>query len=247
MSLSAAEISVFESLADLSDEVLLEQYITIGNRDAFTEIVHRYQDPLAQYLRKYLGKDNSYALDILQEVFFKVHEKCSQFDTRKKFRPYIYTIARHTAIDFCRKQKQYKNTFVELPRTVQDFLEKSLLATSKEPVCLLEELEAATAVENEVGALSKKMQQTVLLVYYEGMKYDEAAEVLGIPIGTIKSRLHTALKELRIQLSIVYPELTDNLQSKSLQDDQPHVEQPEHPNRADDVLVPDHLGLSTLQ
>src|SRR3989304_4903459 len=88
--------------AQASDELLLRRYRDKGDRAAFEELVHRYERELYSYLRRYLG-DADLAEDVFQTTFLQVHQKCSQFQDGRSFRPWLYTIATHQAIDALRK------------------------------------------------------------------------------------------------------------------------------------------------
>ncbi|MCA9371189.1 MAG: RNA polymerase sigma factor [Candidatus Peregrinibacteria bacterium] len=228
-----------ESLPNLSDEALLAEYVSTGDTDVFSEIVRRYEKPLEQYLQYYLEKHRSYALDVLQIVFLKVHQKCNQFQPGKRFKPYIYSIATNAAIDFVRSLNRRDLVNAD-QNSLKVFLDRS------EPLCPLEAAEAAETaahIEHCIHTLSAKLQQVVSLFYYQGMQYKEIAEDLDIPIGTVKSRLNFALRKLRIPLAAMDPELTDNPQSAPRSNGQLHAEPPEHPGRAGGALeeLPSHL------
>ena len=96
----------------LSDEELLLAYRETADRDAFSELVHRYERELYSYLRRYLG-DAPMAEDAFQGTFLQVHLKCDQFDESRKFRPWLYTIATNQAIDAQRRNKRHKSVSLD--------------------------------------------------------------------------------------------------------------------------------------
>src|SRR4249920_1711866 len=100
--------------ANLPDEVLLDRYRNQADREAFAELVHRYERELFSYLRRYLG-DASMAEDAFQATFLQVHLKCEQFEEGRKVRPWLYTVATNQAIDLQRRNKRHRN--VSLDRT----------------------------------------------------------------------------------------------------------------------------------
>src|SRR5690242_1002358 len=85
-------------LAALTDEELLVRYRDHADRQAFSQLVHRYERELYSYLRRYLG-DATMAEDAFQATFLQVHLKCDQFEQGRRFRPWLYTIATNQAID----------------------------------------------------------------------------------------------------------------------------------------------------
>src|SRR5689334_8866009 len=95
-------------VSELSDEELLDHFRKTEDRDAFTELVHRYERELFSYLRRYLG-DAEMAEDAFQATFLQVHLKSHQFEEGRKFRPWLYTIATNQAIDAQRRNKRHRN------------------------------------------------------------------------------------------------------------------------------------------
>jgi RNA polymerase sigma-70 factor (ECF subfamily) len=198
--ISSAGVTNTDSLADQTDEALLLDYRAHGNRWVFDELVNRYERELYSYLRRYMG-DATAAEDVFQATFLQVHLKCDQFQEGRRFRPWLYTIATNQAIDAQRRNKRHR--MVSLDRTnnsdsQDDIGSLMTLLTSKEPgpAAQLETEERRDWVRNAVGRLPGQLRSSVNLVYYQGMKYREAAEVLSIPVGTVKSRLHSAVLKL---------------------------------------------------
>ena len=93
--------------SEQSDEDLLSAYRDRGIRQAFTELVRRYERELYSYLCRYLN-DGTLAEDAFQATFLQVHLKCSQFEMGRKVRPWLYTIATHQAIDAQRRNKRHR-------------------------------------------------------------------------------------------------------------------------------------------
>lgn len=184
----------------MSDEDLLLAYRDHADRPAFNELVHRYERELYSYLRRYLG-DAEMAEDTFQATFLQVHLKCDQFDEGRKFRPWLYTIATNQAIDAQRRNKRHKS--VSLDRNTQHEGNDELgslvdLLVSKEPGPdhRAETIQQTEWIRGAIEDLPDTLRQPVNLVYYQGLKYREAAEILGIPVGTVKSRLHSAILKL---------------------------------------------------
>ena len=195
------EIPATNSFAEeLTDEQLLHNYRDSGDRELFARLVRRYERELYAYLRRYLGNAEM-AEDVFQSTFLQVHLKCDKFDTSRRFKPWLYTVATNQAIDAQRRNKRHR--MVSLNRTNQNddsvdvgALIDLMVSKDTGPLDHVSQLERGQWVQNAISQLSDQMRSVVNLVYYEGMKYREAADILDIPVGTVKSRLHAAILKL---------------------------------------------------
>ncbi len=184
-----------------SDEWLLARYVESGDRQAFEILVRRYEREIYSYLRRYVG-NVELAEDAYQSTFLQVHLKCAQFDTTRRFRPWLYAIATNQAIDAQRRAKRRR--MVSLDSTVcnSDHEDRPgswadrLAADERDPLSLASEREDAHWVNDAVSGLGDSFQRVIQLVYFQGMKYREAADILGVPVGTVKSRVHAAVQRL---------------------------------------------------
>jgi RNA polymerase sigma-70 factor (ECF subfamily) len=184
----------------MTDEELLLAYRDQADPEAFPELVHRYERELYSYLRRYLG-DAPMAEDAFQATFLQVHLKCDQFDEGRRFRPWLYTIATNQAIDAQRRNKRHKSVSLDRntrPEGSDDVGSLMDLLTSREPApeTRIESTQRRDWVRNAVEGLPDGLRDAVRLVYYQGLKYREAADILDIPVGTVKSRLHSAILKL---------------------------------------------------
>jgi RNA polymerase sigma-70 factor (ECF subfamily) len=182
----------------LSDEELLVRYSQTGQRELFSELVQRYERELFSYLRRYLG-DSQLAEDAFQATFLQVHLKCGQFAAERRVRPWLYAIATNQAIDARRRDKRHR--LVSLDRSSQDGEEGGklidlLVSDEPLPVTQLSEEERQVWLAAAIKELPESLQSTLTLIYYQDMKYREAAEVLNLPVGTVKSRMHAAVQKL---------------------------------------------------
>jgi len=186
------------SPATLADEDLLLRYRATGERRLFNELVQRYERELYNYLRRYLGSAEM-AEDVFQATFLLVHLKCQQFEPGRKFRPWLYAVATNSAIDAQRRDKRHRAVSLDRAsaRLGDDArLVDLLISDDPDPLLQASRLEHGEWVQQALDELSDQMRSVVTLVYYQGMKYREAAEVLEIPVGTVKSRLHAAIQKL---------------------------------------------------
>lgn len=186
-------------LEELSDEEVVARYRSTGDRSLFEGLMRRYEREIYSYLRRYTGSAEL-AEDAFQGTFLQVHLKCHQFDSDRRFRPWLYAIATNQAIDVQRRNKRHR--MVSLDRSAGDdegrvgsWTEK-LIGEAPDPLWSASREENGRWVHHAVDSLGEPMQQVIQLVYYQGLKYREAADVLGIPVGTVKSRLHAAVQRL---------------------------------------------------
>ena len=184
------------------DEDLLLEYTRKGTREAFEEIVGRYERPLYTYLHRCLG-DAGLAEDALQAVFLTVHLRRHEFDPRRRFRPWVYCIATTRAIDLFRKRRRYRRFILDARRQGHDPNTDGRPLEDLPDVRALSPLEQLETAENRarlwllVDSLPSRLRAVVVLIVLRGLAYQAAADALGIPLGTVKSRLHKAMRNLR--------------------------------------------------
>ena len=183
-----------------SDETLLAR-LREGEREVFGALVRRYERELFGYLRRYLG-DDDLADDVFQNTFLQVFLKIQQYEVGRPARPWLYAIATNQAIDALRRRnRRVADRPAETvsapdedgePRPLFELLP----APGDTPPDAADRAEQRERVRAAVDALPDLLRQAVILVYFQGMKYQDAAEVMDIPVGTVKSRLHAALLKL---------------------------------------------------
>ncbi len=184
---------------EILDESLITEYRQTGDRAVYEALVRRYEREIYSYLRRYIG-NTELAEDAFQGTFLQVHLKCHQFDSSRRFRPWLYAIATNQAIDVQRRNKRHR--MVSLDRSSSDDDQRSgswsekIVGPDPDPLTAASREERGRWVHEAVASLGEPMQQVIHLVYYQGLKYREAAEALGIPVGTVKSRLHAAVGRL---------------------------------------------------
>lgn len=186
-------------LAHRSDEELIGTYQATQDSAVFGELVSRYERELYNYLRRYLG-DGTWAEDVFQATFLQVHLKCDRFEPGRKFRPWLYTIATNQAIDAQRRNRRHRRLSLDLAHSTSGEEVGSLMevvaSEAASPHSTVESGEQADWVREEVASLPDPLQHAVKLVYFRGMKYRDAAKLMSVPVGTVKSRLHSAIKRL---------------------------------------------------
>jgi RNA polymerase sigma-70 factor, ECF subfamily len=183
----------------LSDESLLMAYRDTGDRSSLEELVRRYQGELYTFLCRYLG-DDELAADAFQLTFLKVHKKSALFDSTRRFRPWLYSVATNQAIDLKRREKRRHHRSLDVLGTSADLRESTHASalpdhrqSPLDPLVVKEQSEQIRAALDELGEPGRSALE---LVYLQGMQYCDAAAVLDVPVGTVKSRVHTAIRKL---------------------------------------------------
>lgn len=147
-----------------------------GDLGAFEHLVRTYQAPVWRFLRHLLG-DAELAEDVTQETFVRVHRRLSSFDGRSRFTTWLFQVARNAGIDALRLRSRRERLELAAPPDV----------ASPE---LRHELDAALA------ALDRDLREAILVVEVLGLSYVDGAALLGVPAGTLKSRVHRARERL---------------------------------------------------
>jgi RNA polymerase sigma-70 factor (ECF subfamily) len=185
--------------ADCSDEELLSLFRQ-GASEAFGALVRRYEGELYGYLRRYLG-DRDLADDVFQNTFVQLYTKIHQYEPGRPVRPWLYAIATNQAIDALRRQNRHQS--IRLNTESEDaangdvpHLLTILESRGPGPLEQLQGEERRQLIRASVDKLPDFLKQVVILAYYQGLKYKDIAAIMDIPVGTVKSRLHTALCRL---------------------------------------------------
>ena len=189
-----------DTLTTCSDEDLLTHFCK-GRKEAFGILVRRYERELYGYLRRYVG-DGNLADDVFQNTFLQLYTKIGQYEPGRPVRPWLYTIATHQAIDALRRNGRHPVLSLDQQREelangdVQSLV-AMLQTRGPGPLDAALGEERRQFVRASVDGLPDFLRQVVILAYYQGLKYREIADVLAIPVGTVKSRLHAALIKLQ--------------------------------------------------
>ena len=178
-----------------TDEQLLEAYCQ-GQRGAFAMLVGRYQRELFHFLVRFLG-DRSAAEDVFQETFLQIHQSAAQFDPQRRFRPWLFTIAANKARDMMRSQARRAANPLQATVSPNDeegsqFIDL-MQSTAEAPGAQMEKEEIQELVQATVRAMPDHLREILLLSYFHQFPYKQIGEILGIPLGTVKSRLHAAV------------------------------------------------------
>ncbi len=184
-----------EEKGKASDAELLERYAA-GDEAAFAEIIARYKDGLYAFLRRFLNHQDMIE-DVFQETFLQLFSSRDSFDTSRALRPWLFTIAINKARDALRKQQRTAATSLgtlsePAEMSISDAV-NTLTSFQVTPYDEVTKEETALQVRNIISAMPENLREILVLAYFEQFSYKQMADILGIPIGTVKSRLHTAV------------------------------------------------------
>lgn len=178
-----------------TDEQLLADYVA-GQIDGFELLVRRHSQELFRFLARFTGS-GTMAEDIAQEAFLQVHLSAASFDKSRRFKPWLFTIAANKARDQMRSRRRRP----EIPLDAhvgaeedesQRFLD-FLADSSAAPADTAEHEEEREFVRTLLSRLPEHLREVLVLSYYHRFPYKEIAEILDVPLGTVKSRLHAAV------------------------------------------------------
>lgn len=184
-----------QSQKELADERLVELYRG-GDTEAFRTLVDRYRDELFHFLLRFVRR-RAAADDLFQETFLQVHLSADSFDTERRFKPWLFTIAANKARDYLRRSVRQRaaplSATVDGPegegKSFIDLLEADLPM----PVEDVTGQETRELVRQVVSEMPEHLREVLLLAYFQQFAYKDIAEMLKIPLGTVKSRLHAAV------------------------------------------------------
>lgn len=174
------------------DEDLLEAFLA-GRRSALGDLARRYEQTLLGLVGGLLGHRRELAMDVVQETWVRVIRFGGNFNGRSSFKTWIYRIAINQCLSTMRSLESCHPDLEQMAQQCDR-------GSGDRPDDDVENGERNVRLKRLVSELAPEHRAIVLLCYHEGTTHAQAAEILDIPIGTLKSRLHTALEELRRRL-----------------------------------------------
>jgi RNA polymerase sigma-70 factor (ECF subfamily) len=175
-----------------------------GREGAFRELLSRYERPVFSLIYR-MVRDRTLAEDLAQEAFIRAFNAIGSYNTSYKFSNWIFKIANNHTIDHLRKRRLNTVSIHGSPNaTSQDEISQTQLvieSTDEDPHEYLEHKELGGQIEEAIGQLREEYRTVILLRHVEGYAYDEIAEIMGLPLGTVKTYLHRARNELKDRLA----------------------------------------------
>lgn len=170
-----------------------------GSQAAFGELVRRYERPIVGLVLR-MVRDRGVAEELAQDVFVKAYDRLETYDQRRKFSSWLFKVAHNATIDHLRRRRL---DTVPLETTESDDVQLTdVLAASggRQPDDRVLQREIGEALEAAIGELRPAYREVLLLRFAHGASYDEIAEVMDLPLGTVKTHLHRARKQLAERL-----------------------------------------------
>lgn len=174
-----------------------------GSEKAYRELLGRYQRPVFSIIYRMI-RDREQAEDLAQETFVRVFNNIDRYDPRFKFSSWIFKIATNLTIDHIRR-KELDTVSIDGSRNAvtSEQIEATsitIASTDENPEELLEAKELGEQIEGAISKLRPEYKAAILLRHVEGREYQEIAEILSLPLGTVKTYIHRGRNELREQL-----------------------------------------------
>ncbi|USK34077.1 RNA polymerase sigma factor SigW [Bacillus sp. F19] len=170
-----------------------------GDQNAFAEIVDIYKDKIYQLCYRMLGNSHE-AEDIAQEAFIRAYVNINSYDMDKKFSTWLYRIATNLTIDRIRKKKPDYYLDAEVTGTEGLTMYSQVAADVVLPEDQVETMELQQMIQKEILKLPDKYRTVIVLKYIDELSLIEISEILDMPIGTVKTRIHRGREALRKQL-----------------------------------------------
>ena len=195
--------SVLPEWSRLSDQDVVLR-ARAGHEAAYRELIRRYERPVFALVFR-MVRDRELAEDLAQETFVKALNAIESYRPEFKFSSWIFKIANNAAIDHLRRRELDTlsldgSPHAETPEAMQATA-LQIGARQETPLETVEAKELGSAIEAAIGSLRPEYRSCILLRHVEGRAYEEIAEILNLPLGTVKTYIHRARHELRHSLA----------------------------------------------
>ncbi len=177
-----------------------------GSEAAYRELISRYERPVFSLVFR-MVRDREMAEDLSQETFIKVLNNLDRYSPEFKFSSWLFKIANNLTIDHLRRRRLETVSIEGAPDAVTSESAKAtsimVVSGNESPLEELESRELGTAIEHAIGQLRPEYRACILLRHVEDRSYEEIAEIVKLPLGTVKTYIHRARHELRAALEDV--------------------------------------------
>jgi RNA polymerase sigma-70 factor, ECF subfamily len=185
----------------VTDEDLLLE-LRGGRSDSLGILVSRWEGPLFRFVSRMVDRPDD-ARDVCQETFLRILDKAEAFRDGARFSTWMYQIALNLCRDQTRRKRRW-GRLVFVPSVAEHDAPRDYAApvtATTNPALAFEDTERQSTVRTALSQLPREQREVLLLKEYEGLKFREIADVLGIPESTVKSRMYAGLDALRVSLS----------------------------------------------
>lgn len=182
-------------------DVALMDRLGDGDIEAFDELVRRYEKPLVNFFFRH-SWDRYLSEDCAQEVFLRVFKAAATYKPTGSFKTFLFSIARNYWIDHLRSRKRDREVSLQagLGGEEETRLIDMIESDAGTPSERMGRDELGEVIRKAVDTLPDEQRMVFVLCQVEGMRYAEVAEIQGVPLGTVKSRMHAALEKLKALL-----------------------------------------------
>jgi len=184
----------------MSDDQLIERTLA-GETEAFGVLVRRWENPIYGLSLRMLGRDED-ARDVCQETFISAYRNLRKFRGDSKFSSWLYRIALNACNSRLRRSENGLSQPLE-PATTDGATIEYSDPTAEDVAERMQRDQRADLVRRALHSLPAEMRQVILMKEYEELTFNEIAEILQIPVSTVKSRLYTGLQQMRARLEYV--------------------------------------------
>ncbi|HLY11063.1 MAG TPA: sigma-70 family RNA polymerase sigma factor [Planctomycetota bacterium] len=170
-----------------------------GDSAAYRELVERMEKPLINFILRFVGEPHV-AEDLFQETFVRVVKTLGEFRPDASLSTWIHTIARNLSLDWLKAKRRHRETALDAA-TSEDkgrviYFKDMLRASALTPEARAEATEEERRVSAALGELSPIKREALVLRMYAGLQYSEIARIQNAPVGTVKFRIHEAIRDL---------------------------------------------------
>jgi RNA polymerase sigma-70 factor (ECF subfamily) len=186
-------VNLTRPLVGLSDTELVER-CSRRDHEAFTEIVERYKDRVYWLVRRMVGSANDE--DITQEVFLRVYQAIDRFQGRSSFKTWLYRITRNLCVTELKKRGT-RAEHLSIEEEGEEKVNRLLPISAGGLIDEIERRDLSRNVQALIARLPEKYRTVLTLFYLQQLRYEEIAEIMEIPMGTVKTYIHRARLRLR--------------------------------------------------
>lgn len=204
---SSPNTRYYEALIQMSDEDLMSQFQQ-GTVEAFDILVSRYKDPLTNYIYRFLG-DMKECEDLLQETFLRVYRNRHSYRRIAKYSTWLYTIAGNLARSEYRKRKRTRLYSLQSVNRDDEEYEVEIPDETFSPDKHAESTIQDHFIQEALSLIPEEFREVVVLRDVQQLAYEEIAEITGLPMGTVKSRINRGRTKLQSLLKDVYTATED--------------------------------------
>jgi RNA polymerase sigma-70 factor, ECF subfamily len=182
----------------LDEDQVLIQKILEGKRSSFEELMKKYNGKIYGFIYR-MVRDEEVAVELTQDFFIKIYKVLHKYNSQYKFSTWAYRICHNLVIDYVRKNQAQVDSLDDDTVSQKQMLETENYVKEDGFENMAKE-QVSQYVWSVVNSIPAKYKELILLRYLQGLKYDEIAEVMDLPVGTVKNRIFKAKEILKTEI-----------------------------------------------